>query len=374
MIYLDNAATSRYMPIEVLNAYVGECAKKSNPGRGGHSDSIDSGLKVFHARERLNAFFNNINGECVFTKNCTEALNLAILGTAKKGRVVTTVTEHNSVLRPLSYLTRKKQIEVSYARPDDSGAVTWDSVKPLLTDDTYLVIVNCCSNVTGKENDYQGIFEECSNRGILTLADGAQIAGHKRFDMQKTNCDMFATSGHKGLLGMQGTGALLFSKKIKINPIIYGGTGTDSIMTFQPCSYPESLEAGTLNTAGICALQKAVEWCDKNLERVAYKNKSLSQTVIDGLSELNRVKIYSSANTSGIVSFIIKGIDSESIADHLNENRVAVRAGLHCAPLMHKHLGTLSSGLVRVSVGYDNDYKQVNYFLKVMQKYIENNK
>ena len=369
MIYFDNAATSRYIPMAAMNAFVKECSEKSNPGRGGHSDSVRAAIEVYKAREVVNRFFNN-DGECVFTKNCTEALNLAILGIRRKGHVITTVTEHNSVLRPLTYLKECGKIDVSFAKTDAFGAVSLENVKRLLREDTYMIVLNCCSNVSGICNDYENIFSYFAEKGIITVADGAQIAGHKRFDMKACGCDVFASSGHKGLHGLQGTGFLLFNRALKINPLMFGGTGTDSIMINQPTGYPESLESGTLNTAGVRALAAAVKWTDENFESLAAENKRLTTALCDGLKSIKGVRVVSSPDSIGIVSFIPDGLDSESVADHLNEAGIAVRGGLHCAPLMHKRLDTLKSGLVRVSVGRGNTLKEVRTFLSVLEKYL----
>lgn len=369
MIYLDNSATQRYIPPVVMKAFIEECNRKSNSGRGGHNDSIASALKIQKVRERICDFFSIKDGETVFTKNCTEALNLAIIGSYSGGHIVTTVTEHNSVLRPLSYLEKTKKAVVSYARPEKKAGVTLERIKCALRNDTRLVIINACSNVTGTPNEYEEICKYCAENGIRTILDASQTAGHKRIEMDKIGCDMLCCSGHKGLYGLQGTGFLAFNERVKITPVLFGGTGTDSISTTQPTVYPESLEAGTLNGAGIVALGEAVNWIDSRLEKLSKENVIGSETLITELKKMKGIKVYSKPNESGIVAFIRTGTESEVIADYLNECDIAVRGGLHCAPLMHKYLGTLNTGLVRVSLGYNNTRKDIERFLRAMERF-----
>lgn len=213
MIYLDNAATTRYVPDEVLTAFIKECNQKSNSGRSGHKDAVNSALKIQKVRELVSDFFGNSGGETIFTKNCTEALNIAILGFRPSGHIVTTVTEHNSVLRPLSFLEKQRQVSVSYARPEKSGKVTLERIRGVLTSATHLVIINACSNVNGSINDYEEICKYCAENGIRTLIDASQLAGHRKINMKSIGADMLACSGHKGLYGLQGTGFLTFNPK-----------------------------------------------------------------------------------------------------------------------------------------------------------------
>ena len=371
MIYLDNAATTRYVPDETLAAFIKECNLKSNSGRSGHKDAVNSALKIQKVREYVCDFFGNSGGETIFTKNCTEALNIAILGTQTKGHIVTTVTEHNSVLRPLSHLEKTSGVSVSFARPEKNGRVTLERIRGLITPQTYLVIINACSNVTGTINDYENICKYCAENGIRTLVDVAQLAGHKRINMKSIGADMLACSGHKGLYGLQGTGFLTFNPRIKISPILFGGTGTSSFHITQPTDYPEALEAGTLNGAGIVALGKSMEWVSKKMETLGIENEKNSKLLVEGLKKIHSLKIYSTPNESGIVSFIVKGRNSEELADFLNENNIAVRGGLHCAPLMHKFLGTAGTGLVRVSFGYNNTERDVLKVLKAVERFVK---
>lgn len=371
MIYLDNSATSRYIPPTVMKAFENECKRKSNSGRSGHNDSIASALKIQKVREIICDFFKMKDGETIFTKNCTEALNLAIIGSYSGGHIVTTVTEHNSVLRPLTYLQKTKRADVSFARPDKNGGVGLERIKCALKQDTRLVIINACSNVTGTPNDYEEICKYCAENGIRTILDASQMAGHRRIEVDKIGCDMLCCSGHKGLYGLQGTGFLTFNERVKIAPLLFGGTGTESIKTEQPTIYPESLESGTLNSAGIIALGEAVKWVDERIEKLSDDNVRNTETLISELKKNSRFKIFSTPNQSGIVAFIVPGQDSETIADYLNECDIAVRGGLHCAPLMHKYLGTVNSGLVRVSFGHNNTRKDTEKLVTALNRFIK---
>lgn len=369
MIYFDNAATSRYVPKEVLRCYISECKHKSNAGRGGHNDTVSAALKIQHCRETICKHFSLSDGETIFTKNCTEALNIAILGGYNGGHIVTTVTEHNSVLRPLNYLEKTKNVEVSYVRPSKCGRITLDRLRCALRSDTRFVVINACSNVTGIENDFEDICKYCAENGIRTIVDASQISGHKKICMNSIGCDILCSSGHKGLYGLQGCGFLVFNTRMHLRPIIFGGTGTQSISLCQPDGYPESLESGTLNSAGIIALDKAIQWIEPKIEFIANSNLRNTELIISQLKQMKKIHIYSKPNVSGIVSFIIDGVESEQIADYLNNNGIAVRAGLHCAPLMHRFLGTLNSGLVRLSLGFGNTIGEIYTFLRVLERF-----
>lgn len=371
MVYLDNAATSRFIPRCVLNTLYQHCAKKVNAGRGGYKESVNEALEIFRTREVVLQYYGNSEGKVVFTKSCTEALNLAILGVAKKGHVITTVTEHNSVLRPLKELEKRGIIRLTIVEPDGRYGVNAEDIKRHLKGDTNLLCINHCSNVTGVRNDIEDICRLASRYGIRTLVDDAQGAGHIRLDMKGCGIDMLASAGHKGLHGVQGTGFLTYNG-VDIEPIIYGGTGTDSISIYQPKGSPEGLESGTLNGAGICALKSGIEWTKERLGNIALFNKKLSAFLIEELSIIKNVKVYSKASATGVVAFIIQGYTSEEIADYLNFCGYEVRGGLHCAPLMHKHLKTLDSGLVRISIGQNNSERDIEGVLRCISRFEKN--
>ncbi len=368
MVYLDNAATSRFVPRSVLNALQDQLLTKVNPGRGGYEESINAALEVFRTRQAILKYYGNSDGKVVFTKNCTEALNLAIFGTAKKGHVISTVTEHNSVLRPLKELEKRGLIRLTLVDPQGAMGITAEDIKKHLKADTYLICVNHCSNVNGMKNDVEGICRLASRYGIRSLVDDAQGAGHLRLDMKSSGIDMVASAGHKGLHGIQGTGFLTY-KGVELKPLLYGGTGTDSMNVYQPERDPEGLESGTLNTAGICALKAGVEWTEKRLSSLARENRKMTSFLLEELSLIKDIRTYSSANSSGVVAFIIQGHTSEEIADYLNQCGYEVRAGLHCAPLMHKYLKTLETGLVRISVGKNNSERDLEGVIRYIARF-----
>lgn len=358
MIYFDNSATSRFKPACMLRAMRNELEKSSNGGRSGHRDAVSTAIKISAVRTFLCDYLNA--NELIFTKNCTEALNIAIFGTVKYGgHALTTVNEHNSVLRPLFKLERDKSISLSVVNPDANLKNNPAHIERMLRPETYLVAVNAVSNVTGVASDLEAIGSICKKRGILFLVDAAQALPHVSINMKKLGIGFLASAGHKGLHGPQGTGFLALNSLTGIQPLLYGGTGTNSDSVYQPHALPEALEAGTLNSAGIIGLGEAVRWTIKNIGKINRKTEELNQIVLYGLKNMKNVEVYTPDGTEcGVISFNVKGMDSTEVGDILNERYdIAVRTGLHCAPLIHNHLGTLERGAVRVSIGYNNSKK-----------------
>lgn len=373
MIYLDNAATTKFKPKCMFDAMFSELSDSANAGRGGHNDSIDCAIKIADSRSTLKKLLGADDGYClVFTSGCTEALNLAIFGYLHGnvgGNVVTTVTEHNSVLRPLNRLLSQGTIkEVRYAKPNKNGETGADEIRALTDENTRLIVVNHMSNVNGALADVHAIGQFAKQKNIPFLVDAAQSAGHKRINVVQDNISMLACAGHKGLHGSQGTGFLLLSEKLDLEPIKYGGTGTSSDSLIQPTTPPEGLESGTLNSAGIIGLGAAARWTYENFETINRHVSYLSSQMLYGLSRLPRIKIYTKA-VSGVISFNFEDVDSSEVADYLNDNDIAVRSGLHCAPLMHGFLGTLEQGTVRISIDYNNNAYHVGRTLEVLEKF-----
>ncbi|MFA5449321.1 MAG: aminotransferase class V-fold PLP-dependent enzyme [Clostridia bacterium] len=357
--YLDNAATSRYKPRAVIRAVNKHLKHSANPGRGGHRDSISAGLTLELAREQIRRLVGE--GEVILTKSCTEALNIAIFGIEPKGEVITSVFEHNSVLRPLYHLSEKKQIRLKFVKPF-SNIITAKEVSKLITEDTSLIVLGEMSNVTGALHEVAEIGMLAREKSIVTIIDAAQSLGHTSSDY--TNMDIIAASGHKGLHSPQGTGFLFFRENIKLQPLIYGGTGTKSKMTKQPLEPPEAFESGTVNTLGFAGLAAGIEWSLAHQKKINAKIHTLSRLLIENLRKVNGVALYTD-NYNGVVSFNLKNMPSTEVASKLDADYgIAVRSGLHCAPLAHRHLGTISQGTVRASVGYNNTasdiYKLVN--------------
>ncbi len=363
MIYLDNAATGGYKPSNVIDKAVNVIKYLNvNAGRSGHRLS-KTGLEfIYSARKTVSSFFNNnCIDKVIFTKNCSEALNTAILGTVKKGgHVITTVFEHNSVLRPLYSLRDKGIITLTIVSPENGKNITSFDIQKAITPNTYLVVINNISNVTGAVNDIEGIGNFLKDKDILFMVDGAQSAGHINIDMNKFAINILCIAGHKGLYGIAGSGGLIIDKKTEISPTFLGGTGTETFNPSQPDGYPEKLEYGTLNLPAICSLDEGIRYIGNNLEFISKQLTLYSEFVIDKLNKINKVKVYSIPNPAGIVAFTIEDRSSIEVAEILSDNfNIAVRGGFHCAPLAHKFFNTDEEGIVRASISLNNTKREL---------------
>lgn len=371
MIYFDNAATSRFKPKCMVNALKRELLNSANGGRSGHKDAIKTAMAISETRQILSDFLGAES--IIFTKNCTEALNLAIFGTLKEHRhIITTVNEHNSTLRPLFRLERDKKIKLTVVNPDKNLAINPLHIERLINKETYLIAVNAVSNVTGAVSNIEKIGQIAKEHGIMFLVDGAQAIPHIDINMKKMNIDLLACAGHKGLHGAQGTGFLALNTDTEIKPLLYGGTGTNSDSVYQPYTIPEALEAGTLNSAGIVALGEATKWTIRNLNNIRTKIEELNNIILYGLKNMNGIEVYTPDGCKmGVISFNIKGATSMEVGDILNEKyNIAVRTGLHCAPLIHNHLDTLDRGAVRVSVGYNNTEREARILIDAIKNIV----
>ncbi len=373
MIYLDNAATSRFKPRRMFDEMFSQLACSSNPGRGGHNDAIDTAIKIYDVRNSLKTLLGGDDDyELIFTSGCTEAANLALIGyltnfEKEDSEVIFTSYEHNSVARPLWHLKQTRNVKLIEIKPDKNGNVSSVDINDAITEKTRLVCVNHISNVTGQMADVEEIGKVTKRRNVPLFVDGAQSLGHVKFNIKDCNIDFLAAAGHKGLHGSQGTGFLLYNKKYKLYPIRFGGTGTHSESLLQPDFPPDSFEAGTLNSAGIIGLGASADWTYKNLANIALNIRYLTSELIYGLKQIKNVRLYSSQN-NGVVSFNFGNYSSTDIGDYLNERDIAVRCGLHCAPLVHTWLGTLESGTVRASIGYNNTINDIRALLDAIDK------
>ncbi len=363
MVYIDNAATSRRKPLSVAMTAAKEILFSANAGRAGHKAGIKTALKIEKTREIIKKTF--FDGNVVFTKNCTEALNLGIVGTKPFGQAITTVYDHNSVLRTLKKLELEGKVKMKILYPDENGSFE-NALKQALKTKTSLVVVTGRSNVTGKETDFSKLAEITKRYSdALFILDAAQTAGHDDYDYK--NVDMVASSGHKGLLGPQGTGFLVLRKTIKLYPLVVGGTGTSSNKLEIPVEIPEGMETGTLNAAGIIALGKGTEYAVKHRERINDKIFRLAKRFEEGIKTEKNIETYPC--DGGIVLCNVKGKDSSVFADELSEKYgICVRGGLHCAPLMHKYLGTEGRGAVRFSFGNNNNFLDVARAIYAVKK------
>lgn len=371
MIYLDNSATTLKKPKEVINAV--EFALNhltANPGRSGHKQSSKVSEFVFETREKLKKILNAEEYDVIFTKNCTEALNLAIQGYLKPNQhVITTCYEHNSVLRTLNSL-KDKNIEITILNCDLKDFHT--EFPKYIKDNTSLIITTQVSNVTGDISDIEKIGQVCKNRNIKYLVDGAQSAGHMPIDLTKSNVDMFAFAGHKGFYSITGIGGLLVKKDTQLSPIIFGGTGTDSINLNQPKEIPEGFESGTIPSIAIASLNGGIEFLTKNFSNIIKKEENLSKNLYKKLKNLNFLEIYSKNEAQNVFSFNVKNKDSAFVANLLDEKfNICVRSGLHCAPLIHKKLDTQTTGAIRVSLNYFNSEEDLDVLIKALN-YINN--
>lgn len=374
MIYFDNAATGGRKPDTVLTAVQSAIRVCANPGRSGHKLSLSCARLVQETRNALNDYFQGSGFDrVVFTKNCTEALNLALLGVLKKGdHVVVSCLEHNSVLRPLEFLRKNGVITYDVCPLNGNpvggeGNISLRTIVSLVRPNTRMVILTTASNVTGAIPPFSTV-RSVLPKDVLLLCDGAQGCGHLPIQMQSMGIDLLTIAGHKGMMGIQGSGALLFSERIDPAPVLFGGTGSISTSLDTPDFYPDALEAGTLSFPAVVSLLEGARYVFLHEQPIREKLLALSKKFIDGLKGISDCyTLYSKPNPCGIVAFSHRHIQSEYVADILSaQYDIAVRGGLHCAPLAHEALGTLDSGLVRVSFSAFNHEREIDRLLTAL--------
>ncbi len=355
-VYLDHAATSWPKPPEVAAAMMDALQFGANAGRGNHSLAMGSGRVLVRTRSLLAELFAVSNAQDIaFTHNTTMGLNMAIRGSLKSGdHVISTMTEHNSVRRPLEYLRKTLGISIDYLQVNTEGEIDLRQLKQIFRSNTKMVICNHSSNLLGSILPVGDIGDLAKSHGALFLVDAAQSAGVLDIDVGKMNIDLLAFPGHKGLLGPQGTGGLYISPHLDLEPLMYGGTGSQSENIEQPSVRPDRYEAGTQNAVGIAGLLAGVQKVKALGTGVIHdKEWMLTQMLIEGLSIIPGIRILGpklGAPRTGIVSFVIEGQDSARIAHRLDrEYKIAVRAGMHCTPLAHEAVETLGSGAVRAT-------------------------
>ena len=378
MIYLDNSASSLIKPKNVQKAVLNALnLYTANPGRSGHKQAIKTALEVEKTREIVANHVGTTSDKIVFTLNCTDALNMAILGTYKKGgHVVCTVNEHNSVRRPLEYLKSIDE-DFSFSVAEQSGklGIIWQDIEKHITDKTYLVIVNHISNVNGDIADIEVIGNNLKEKGILFLVDGAQGGGHFKYDMGAMGINLLTLAPHKGFYSPQGVGVLAISEDFEIKPIRSGGSGANSLSPTMPEELPEHLEAGTINTPAILGFGEGVRFVEENFALIHTKIEDLIVYLHYELSKLG-VNVYTKTeNTFGVLAFNIPNLSSNEVSNYLDEKwNICVRSGLHCAPWKHKSLGTLPDGAVRVSVSYFNTYQEIERLVFAIKTLLKHQK
>ncbi|TWH83931.1 aminotransferase class V-fold PLP-dependent enzyme [Sedimentibacter saalensis] len=358
MIYLDNAATTYPKPKSVYKNVMDAMTKYgANPGRGSHAMAIEGARVIYETRELLAELFNLDDPmKVILTFNATDGLNMAIKGILRPGdHVVTTAMEHNSVLRPIKEL-ENIGVENTIVSCSHEGKINVQDIEAAIKTNTRMVVTTHVSNLTGTIFPIEKIGEMCKRRNVLYLVDGSQSAGVLEIDMQKQHIDFLAVPGHKGLLGPQGTGALLINSDAEIKELKEGGTGSESSNPHQPNFYPDKLEAGTHNLPGIAGLNAGLKYIlNKGTKSILSHEKNILETFINEMRKNPKIVIYGPEDIndrSGVVPVNIAGMDSSEVAYILDtEYNIAVRPGLHCAPLAHKTIGTENIGAVRFGIG-----------------------
>ena len=367
MIYLDNAATTMIKPPCVAEAVTAALTSLGNASRGAHEGALNTNRLLYRTRGKLADFFGCPKSEqVIFTNNSTEALNIALTGTLRPGdHVITTVLEHNSVLRPLYRLQRERGVGLSFVPADRRGLIDYADFERLIQPNTRAVACTHASNLTGNLLDIKRIGEIAAKHGLLFIVDASQTAGAVPIDMVDMNITLLCFTGHKSMMGPQGTGGLLINGDVEVEPFKVGGTGVQSFLTTQPREYPTRLEAGTLNGHGIAGLSAAVDFIRlTGIQAIHAHEIALARRFHGAVSAIPGVVTYGDFATwerCPVVALNVGGADSALVCDALScDYGIATRAGAHCAPLMHRALGTEKQGAVRFSFGYFNNDDDVD--------------
>lgn len=378
--YFDNSATSNPKPqciIEKVQEAIIEL--NGNPGRSGYKKAVKIDREIYNTRVKIAEFFNIKNPlQIAFTSNASESLNFAIKGAGLHDcHIITSVLEHNSVLRPLHYLEDEKNVTLSFLEPADTTEELIKNLSSLLRKDTEAIVINHISNVIGYIYDIEAIGNFCKENNLLFIVDTSQSAGFADINVEKQNINILCFTGHKSLFGIQGTGGIYVEEGLVLNPLLEGGTGSFSKLPRQPKTMPELLECGTLNTPGILSLNAGIDFINSvGLNKIREHEYNLAKLFIDKISNLENIIIYGDKDKfrGPVVSINIEGITSSDFAAILDEEfNICTRSGFHCAPLAHKYLGTYGYGCVRFSFGYFNTEEEILYAadaIKEISEYI----
>ena len=379
MIYFDNAATSLQKPEAVIEAVAEAMKSLGNASRGAHSAALGSNRMVYETRELLAELFHiDDPSRIAFAMNATESLNIAIAGIFRpEDHVITTVMEHNSVLRPL-YRMEESGTELSFLQADKKGNISYEELENAIRSNTRAVICTHASNLTGNVLDLEKIGEICKKHRLLFLVDASQTAGIIPIDVQKMKISVLCFTGHKGLLGPQGTGGIYVAPEINIRPLVVGGSGVQSYLKTQPDEMPARLEAGTLNAHGIAGLHAAVSYIiEKGVEQIYQEEHEKTDYFYRMIRSIPDIHIYGDPEAelhAPIIALNIGDYDSAQVADELMETYgIATRAGAHCAPLMHQALGTQKQGAVRFSFSQFNTRKELDAGIQALRELAEEN-
>ena len=377
MIYMDNAATTMHKPQEVIDAVVRAMSSMGNAGRGANEASLSASRIIYDTRERLARLFGVKDARRIaFTNNSTESLNIAIKGILSPGdHVITTMLEHNSVLRPL-YEMEKKGVKLTIVPSDSRGCLNIHDIEEAITSDTKMIVCTNGSNLTGNYIDVKQIGELAHRHNVLFVVDASQTAGVFPIDVEDMKIDVLCFTGHKGLLGPQGTGGIYAREGVEIRPLKTGGSGIQTYSKTHPVQMPTALEAGTLNGHGIAGLHAALEYLERTgIDEIRTREQSLMRRFYEGVKEIPGVKIYgdfSQENRCAIVTLNIGEYDSSEVSDELlTEYGISTRPGGHCAPLMHEALGTVEQGAVRFSFSHYNTEEEVDIAIRAIHELAE---
>lgn len=374
MIYLDNAATTMHKPQCVIDAVVQAMSSMGNAGRGANDASLSASRMIYDTREKLCSLFGGDNPkQIIFTNNSTESLNIAIRGLLNPGdHVITTMLEHNSVLRPL-YEMEKRGVRLTIVKSDQKGRLCIDDIENAICDDTKMIVCTNGSNLTGNYIDVGAIGEIAHKRGVLFVVDASQTAGVFPIDVKKMNIDVLCFTGHKGLLGPQGTGGMYVREGLEIRPLKSGGTGVQTYNKEQPKEMPVALEAGTLNGHGIAGLHAALSYLEETgIDTIREREQQLMRKFYEGVKDIPEVTVYGDFDQKercAVVTLNIGDYDSGEVSDALLvDYGISTRPGGHCAPLMHEALGTVEQGAVRFSFSHYNTDEEVDTAIRAIRE------
>ncbi len=378
MVYMDNAATSFPKAPGVAEAMV-SCLRSTagNPGRASHRGATAAGDLIFDARDCVAALLEASNPERVtFTKNATEALNLAIMGTLREGdMVVASSLEHNAVMRPLRWLEATRAVRVRLLPLDAGGNPDVELLKTLLASRPRLLMLTAASNVTGALPPIADVASHCRKAGIIVGIDASQACGHRPLSMREIDADFICFPGHKGLLGPTGTGVLYTAPEFDPEPLLRGGTGSLSESEMMPDFLPDRYDAGTANTVGLAGLTASVRFiAEQGLAAISSREDRLTARLLEGLSQLPGVTLYGPAPglaRAPVVSMTIESLSVSDIALELDRRDIAIRAGLHCAPAAHRSIGSLEhGGTIRFSPGFFTTDAEIDAVIRAIEEII----
>lgn len=377
MIYLDSSATSFLKPPQVAEAVFRSFNTIGNAGRGAHAPTLNASRLIYDTREKLAALFGTPDpSRIAFTCNATEALNIAIHGAIHPGEhVITTACEHNSVLRPL-YLKEKEGTELTIIPADKKGRIRYDLLESSVKSNTSAIVLTHASNLSGNVTDLAFVSNFAKKHGLLLIVDASQTAGSLPINVVKIGIDILCFTGHKGLFGPQGTGGLYVREGLTLSPLKSGGSGIHSFDRQHPTDMPTALEAGTLNGHGIAGLNAGLDYIlSTGVKNIHAKEISLARRFVNGISDISGLKLYGDIDAplrTPIISLNIGNMSSASVSDILWEDyEICVRAGAHCAPLMHKTFGTEKQGAVRFSFSCFNTEAEIDTAIQAMHEIAE---